>query len=221
MRIEASGQKFAFPYCCVCCGSAADTVFMARASKTKGKKVTHTTTRGWDVPCCSKCLRHIAAKQTADSLSAFIFIALLVIGLWWGSGQHIGLWIFLSALSALALLIPLRVRAVKLRSASCACIGPAVAYLGWYGNQHTFNFSSTEYARKFLEANSRKLVNLTSEGHALLVSAPPRIQATANSSPFLHAPPRSDEDQEVLRCIEHLESAKGPASRRTILEPIS
>lgn len=47
MQIDLSGNKFTFPHCCACCGGDPETSLTASASKSKGKKVVHTTTKSW------------------------------------------------------------------------------------------------------------------------------------------------------------------------------
>jgi hypothetical protein len=54
---------------------------------------------------------------------------------------------------------------------NCASSGAGVLYLGWHGTVHSFFFTSSDYATKFMAANSGKLVNLTSAHHDLLKSS--------------------------------------------------
>ncbi|NCO33299.1 MAG: serine/threonine protein kinase [Armatimonadetes bacterium] len=50
-------------------------------------------------------------------------------------------------------------RARETARPTCCCMGPAVAFNGWYRAVKTFTFHSREYANAFRAANARKVVN--------------------------------------------------------------
>jgi hypothetical protein len=41
---------------------------------------------------------------------------------------------------------------------SCACLGPAVRFDGFYGTVQTFSFANPEFAASFAQANAKKIV---------------------------------------------------------------
>jgi hypothetical protein len=108
-----------------------------------------------------------------------------------------------------------------------SCLWPdyAISYIEWHGTIESFEVGSDAYAAKFLLANATKLVNVTpahrrlmSEAQAAIVA---RITVEASDRPPLALPPpaaKVNDDEELHRWVAKLESLKGPAARRTLLQ---
>lgn len=170
MRVEASGYQFIFPQHCACCDTKADTALTVSASKSSGKKVVRTKTNTWDFPYCTQCKKHIEAADTANILTGVVCVISLVAAGYLGSkvGAFIGV---IGLVAALFTYIKLMAHAKSMLKASCACIGKAVGFLDWDGTRQVFKIVSHEYARKFMVANSRKLINVSPEARHLLEGA--------------------------------------------------
>ena len=64
INIQVSAKIISWPSICACCGEQANASFRAKAVRTTGKRVKHTTTKAWDVPYCEQCLDH---KRKSDA----------------------------------------------------------------------------------------------------------------------------------------------------------
>jgi hypothetical protein len=215
MRIALSGQTFTFPNNCVCCGGPANTVLHVQASKSQGKRVIRTTTRGWDFPYCSLCSQHLQSWKSASGYAWLTFFCTGIGGYFLVSVDWVAVVVAASAALALILFWVLRSRARKHCSTTCVCAGPAAYYLGWHGTQHEFEIVAHSYAVTLAASNERKLINVSPELHALLRTRsllPPVIVP-----PALPAHPAQMDDELIVKCLAKLESAKGPATRRNIL----
>jgi hypothetical protein len=171
LRIDVSGQKFVFPNVCACCNGKAEAELTISASKSKGKRVVHTTTLCWPISYCARCVNHIRAIEAAAfSANVLVFLSLLVAALvWYSVGAMVG---FIAALLGIVASQVTRnkltTQARAMCGPDCACAKRAVSYLGWHGTLHQFEFTSADFARRFMEDNQRKLVNLTPEARQLL-----------------------------------------------------
>jgi hypothetical protein len=167
MQVDLSGQKFVFPQNCACCGGPPETTFTASASRSRGKKVVHTTTKSWEFPYCKKCCEHVAAAKGAVAATTFIVLAAVIVALYvaiaWEQGA-IGLLLGAGGLACSGgINSRLMSKAKALCSAGCVTVKPAVSYLGWQGSCHMFGINSPAYARAFMLANQNKLVNVRPE----------------------------------------------------------
>jgi hypothetical protein len=168
MRVEASGNQFTFPQQCVCCESEPDTCLTVSASKSSGQRVVRTKTNTWDFPYCSHCLNHIAAANTALTLAGIVIVLVVVIA-WSLAGWSGTIFGSLGAVGALILYVKLISNANKTLRNSCVGLGKAVGFIGWDGTHQVFEIGSPKYAREFMIANKRKLINVSHEARELLV----------------------------------------------------
>src|SRR5213593_504629 len=132
MRIDVSGHQFTFPQVCACCGAPPDTVWTVSASRSRGKRVVHTTSKRWDVPYCKECAGHASLYRSAAGIALLAFVVGGVLALI--VGDALGALVFaLAILSSIMVFWRLRARATAQRKAACSVSGPAVNYLGWEG----------------------------------------------------------------------------------------
>lgn len=159
MNVDVSAKIISIPRYCVCCGDTPTIDLNAQASKKRGNTQ---YTNSWSFPYCSLCAGHVAEENAAGIIfgvgliAAFIFM--FFVG-WWAL-IIVGISIFGGIMQSN--------KANSTCGPSCASSGPAVTYLGWHGTLHSFSFSSHDYASKFMVANSKKLVNLTSAHRDLM-----------------------------------------------------
>ena len=167
MQVEVSGYQFTFPRQCVCCESDPDTSLTVSASKSSGTRVVRTKTNTWDFPYCSHCLNHISAADNAGFLAKLILVIVLIVA--WYLGSWLGV-IFggLGVVGALVLYLKLNAQANRMLKKSCVCLGKAVGFIGWDGTHQAFEIVSAKYAREFMIANKRKLINVSPEAGTLL-----------------------------------------------------
>src|SRR5688500_3741828 len=93
--VQISARVIRWPHVCACCCRGADTYVEVSSTRTWGKRVVHTHTRGWDVPYCERCLAHIQADRRLDAHSMFVLHQSVLLGL--GAGL-LALLVFLIAL---------------------------------------------------------------------------------------------------------------------------
>ena len=162
-RIQVSARIITWPLRCACCGEPPDTEIRIEASKTTGKRVQNTTTKGWDVPYCTRCEAHKSKYEGAYSwLLGGIFLALLAFVVtalrfdgWIGSFIAAGVVIGLS-------LIPFssaKKEARGLMKQTCSTPDSAVVYAGWQGSVHSFDFENKVYLQEFTAANAKKIIS--------------------------------------------------------------
>ena len=167
MRTDLSGHKFTFPRQCACCGAMPETTLTASASRSKGKRVVHTTTKSWDFPYCTKCVLHVNAARLAVSVTVLIVIAsfILAVYLWSSSDESLfgTLTAILGAGVSIGVYQNLMARAKAMCTPSCVCCKVSVGYLGWQGSCHMFEVTSSKFAVAFMVANQSKLVNVRPE----------------------------------------------------------
>lgn len=169
-----SGYQFTFPSKCACCCSETNTQLSISASKSSGKRVVHTKTQVWDVPYCDRCTSHLKAVNEAAALTKAVTFLSLVLAcvLWVFTAAYIGLPVgTLGIVCAVIVYNQKMTQARSMCSVSCASVGLAISYLGWYGTVHEFEIGSLNFAHEFMLANQRKLVNLTAEAQQLLASS--------------------------------------------------
>lgn len=174
MNVSVSGYQFTFPGKCAGCSAHADGQLSIAASKSSGKRVVHTKTQVWDVPYCSRCLNHLKAVNQAAQVAKTLGFLSVVIGciICFFVAAYIGIPIgILGIIATIVIRNQKMTQARSMCSASCASVGSAISYLGWYGTLHHFEISSLDFAREFMLANQRKLVNLTAEAQQLLATS--------------------------------------------------
>jgi hypothetical protein len=186
MRIDVSGSRIMFPPECACCCDIADTLLQVSATKTRGKRVIHTSTNVWDVPYCSRCVRHVKAAEFARSLALF-FAALSVVAcvyLWNQVNSTTGATFGILGLACTAGVYGFMISHARSDcAASCARLGKAMAYLGWHGTLHQFEVVSRQFATDFMAANQKKLVNLSAQARSLLAKSGSAEPPNAPRSP--------------------------------------
>ena len=65
--MEVSGEALRWPGECACCFEPADASLRIDHTTAGGFLAMFEETRGWDVPYCSTCLRHLEMAQQAPS----------------------------------------------------------------------------------------------------------------------------------------------------------
>lgn len=223
MIIQLSARTISMPNFCACCGGNADSQVHFTASRTTGKRVTHTTTRGWSFPYCGRCVEHSAAWNSRYTAFASIVIVSVLAGLtYFGEPSAAGAIFIIGNLGALAVSISNMSAREKRARALCTpnCQGPgsAVAYHGWQGSVQTFDVASTRFAEAFLRANNSKAINLSPTALSALSAA--TVRTVPSSVRTAAAPPgrmESDEDK-LLRYMDKLAAARSGTTRQSIME---
>jgi hypothetical protein len=161
MKVQVSGKLFVFPPACACCNGKPDTENTVSCNKDDAKNT-------WTIPYCQVCLTHIKEGEKAKAFAGGIGLLGLFIGgyLWYAVHAILGIPVALAGLITATVIY--HKRTAKAKRSGCACLGQAVAYLGWEGFIHAFDFASLKYALAFMVANERKLVNLSGEALDLL-----------------------------------------------------
>jgi hypothetical protein len=221
--VEVSARKISVPFQCPCCGTDhPDGEFTASYTRTTGKRVVHSTTRGFLFPYCTSCLAHVHMWESADALSFGLIILGIVLAIVIGiaAGGTAGVIVFCVSIPiALFLAAQRRSQAEASCAPDCVTTGPAVAYLGWSGSVSTFSFAAAMYAGRFAQRNERNLINLSAELRRILddaaVATPAVYDAPRIKPPNATNQPSSDP---VLEWIARIESYKGPVARRNALE---
>jgi hypothetical protein len=60
--VRVSARVLRWPPGCVSCGGASDGTLYINSTRVTGVRVLRSQTRGWRVPCCSRCLWHMKAE---------------------------------------------------------------------------------------------------------------------------------------------------------------
>jgi hypothetical protein len=166
LRVDVSGYKFTIPSYCACChGQPSLTVFTS-ACKSTGKKVVHTTTKGWDIPYCSGCANHMRMAKQARVIAAWIVMTAFVASffVWLNSSFEAGTVVTISGVALGCFAYSRQMRAAKLATCpTCTSVHRAVQYIGRYGTCHSFEITSNAYAMEFMRTNLQKLVNVAPE----------------------------------------------------------
>jgi uncharacterized tellurite resistance protein B-like protein len=152
VRISLSAKQLVMPPVCACCGGASTASVPVSATRVRGKRVIRTTTSTWEFPFCGRCCEHDRAWPKASGLEVLV-LTILTLGIY--------LYFYVKG----------RQRAMALRAPSCAMPCRAVAYLGWHGTVHELEVASEEFARAFLAANGKKLVDADAEARELMARA--------------------------------------------------
>jgi hypothetical protein len=186
MRVDVSGRIFNFPHKCACCYATADSSLTISATRSWGKKVVHRESKSWDVPYCSRCVQHLRSVRAAGQFASILSFFSIILGILVGFGTNIYLGIGV-AISSLMVTVFVFARQLKNARAECGldCVRAeaAIAYLGWSGTLHQFEISSPHFARDFMAANQKKLVNLSSESVALMSSGGSELRTSVSRSP--------------------------------------
>ncbi len=197
MQVDVSGHQFVFPTTCACCKGKADTHLRVSASKSTGKRVTHTSTNVWEIPYCDRCVQHVSAAGDAEAQAWLFGVVSVVAGgmLWqlvtnlYGIPAGIVVCIPVGFVGWFGTVMPYRKRMAEARAMcgpGCVCVERAVRYLGWHGPLHMFWIESLDYALAFMVANQKKLVNLSQEAIDLLASSGQVPPAGAPRAPRRH-----------------------------------
>lgn len=224
MRVTISGSTISMPYLCACCGATPECSHDATVSKEKGVKVIRTQTKGWPIPYCRRCLSHVEISPVGIGKWTIV-LSIVTMG-WWIPVYlvyYLVAWFWAKS----------HVRA------ECISMKASVEYLGWQGSVHEFDVRSEPFAFALMQANERKLLNVDYASRQALLSAMSEFRCDGNSAPPIppapkhlraDVPPRSqspvpqqtrvemEDDASYVRAVADLERARGPASRRAVLE---
>ncbi len=158
--VSVSARLLNWPRWCACCCEPYTTWFSASYTRRWGKRVKHSQTREWEIPCCSTCAAHMNAFGRATAyLTGAVVVGVLSPLATWLTDQQIVL--IVGFLIVIALINSARNqyrKARKLKGATCATVRPPVVYNGWDGSIHYFYFRNGTYADLFVQGNSKKVV---------------------------------------------------------------
>jgi hypothetical protein len=227
MQVQVSARTISMPSKCPCCLEAAESSMSISASRTTGKRVVRTTTRGWNVPYCTVCCKH---SEVWDTRFHGFFLLLLApiacTAVSMSSTPDAGGATFLGAVALatiLGALIFTSTGGSARRLCKPTCVGPgrAASYQGWDGTIQSFDFNAPEYAKAFAELNRGKLVNVDPALGALLRVTSASVAPAQHGSPAPIVPPPAplfNDHDLAIAILQRLEGAKGPATRKAILE---
>jgi serine/threonine-protein kinase len=167
--VEVEGPRLHWPDRCACCLDPPDGELRVQHTGSDVPLFLFQETRGWNVPYCAPCLRHVGASVAAQGSRAggcaplgAGLVAAIAAGSYTGSvveGGLLGLVVWLAARGFS------RFRAGRQRHAlrtllkpSCVAAGPAAAYNGWFGDVHSFTFLNRDFAQLFRQHNAAQLV---------------------------------------------------------------
>ncbi len=148
-RVQISANNILLPHFCLCCGYQAEVGIVASASKSRGKRVVHTTTRAFEFRICQACKRHCETEPDLTRhliVNGIIVIAMACTGLF----PLITLWFPF----ALAFYLWRKAAARAGRGQSCECMGAPVKMEGFYATEYTLWFDSGRYASAFAQVNA-------------------------------------------------------------------
>jgi hypothetical protein len=133
MNVDVSGQKLVFPSRCACCNRPADTTLSATASRTTGKRVVHTQTKGWNIPYCIACQTHVSAWNASIYPGITLGILGIIVAI---ITQDVVGMIILVACGVLGTVVVQNARKKIRAQCSSTCTAPnmSVQYLGWSGS---------------------------------------------------------------------------------------
>lgn len=208
MRVDLSGQRLTMPPQCACCGGLADGIYVAVASKSRGRRKVTTTTKEWHFPSCRTCLHHTEVHGRAGVAAVGLAIAALLLG------SLVGRWgVAIGLAAAVAAFLSIRRSAARACRPSCAVAGSPVVFLGWVGSVQQFEVASPAYAAAFLAANERKAVNLGPEARQAL------LEGKVTRAMDAEADQASEQTLEdfMTEWVPRIEAQRGPAGRRAML----
>ncbi len=225
--VEVSARKFGMPWDCPCCGAEADSEREFSFTRTTGKRVIRSTTRGLAFPYCTPCIAHVNRWESAPLAAGLVLLVGIVVGVIAAASAGAGGFAIVFAVSLpLALVASYRRRraARAMQKSGCTCPGAAVGYLGWNGSVSGFAFVSTTYAIEFAKRNARNLINVGPDLRRLLQSAPEPTSTAPKAIAVPIAPAKSADlaassgRDRVLDWIARIEGYKGPVARRNALQ---
>jgi serine/threonine protein kinase len=147
--LEVGGEDVRWPRRCACCFEPSDTALLIEHTGNGGFLGLFSETREWEVPYCSQCAQHIQLEHSAPggNLGGAIAGALI--------GGPLGLLVGLgSAAVSLFGAAQYQEKLEGLLRPTCAAVGVAVAYRGWYQDVHAFTFLNRAYAEAFQRENA-------------------------------------------------------------------
>ncbi len=152
--LEVSGDDVRWPERCACCFEPSDTSVYIEHTGPGGFLGLFSETRGWDVPYCSQCAEHVVTESSAPGGNLGGALAGVLIG------GPLGLLVGLgSAAVSLFNNAQYQEKLEHLLRPTCAAIGVAVAYRGWYEQIHAFTFLNPDYADAFSRENAAVTVS--------------------------------------------------------------
>jgi hypothetical protein len=169
VRVEVSGKQFVFPRTCACCGTFATRSIEIRGSEKN--QLARTSGWAWDVPYCEIChghvtrieRLHVGALAAAAMVIAVGFVAGFV------NGPSAGLSVASLGLITVCLGFVSVTKVMRQGiHRNCWGLGRAVEYLGSNRDCHAFDIKSYYYARDFVLANHRKIVNASTKVAGIL-----------------------------------------------------
>ena len=165
--VKVSAKIITWPLACACCGEQPDSEYRAEAERTTGKRVQRTTTKGWDIPYCSRCLLHKEKYEKANMWLVFGVVGGLIAGtvLWVVTGLGVGLLCGGLLIAGCSVAFRnARKEGQQLLKDSCSSHDAAISYEGWEGTVHTFKFESASYMQAFAQANAKKVLSNVRQG---------------------------------------------------------
>lgn len=158
-EVQLRAERLRWPDGCACCFQPADSTYLAEYTGASGPFAMFTETRGWDVPYCSTCLRHLdLAASPAPGGGVGTALAGAAAGLLLGG--PVGLLLGLGGGAAMAA-AGTAARQAQLAAAlrpTCVAVGPAIAYLGWYDDTHAFCLLNRAFAEELRRRNAANVV---------------------------------------------------------------
>lgn len=221
MRVCISARIISFPRRCACCMGASEIERPARMSKSRGKRVVRTETRTWNIPYCLSCSGHASTWETGTTLGWIVFAVAAVVtvaAMFNGSSREsqatliVGSIVSVSAGVGTAIFF--KGMATLTKKSSCALAGPAVHFVGWDGSVQVFDIAPKRYALEVMAANATKLVNVSNIQAQMLAE----FASARKAEPIRETNAQDDSGAVVMKWVAKIESAKGPASRRTALQ---
>jgi len=161
MKVSVSGKQFVFPRCCACCGGFP----LVTLSISGSEKNRLSRTKGWlfEVPYCVECRAHVRRTELlllfwviGVALAGLIGFGLLAFGR--PVSESVALAGVLTLVSTL-LCFGIFHRTRRNLPRDCCGLTRAVVYIGSVGVCHSFDIRSQSYAKEFIRANHRKIVN--------------------------------------------------------------
>lgn len=165
-QLKISARIISWPKRCACCFSVTDTTLSVVHTRTWGKRVRHSESRGWKIPYCDSCIRHAHAHHIS-TVTRF---------LGWFLAVAAGL-IAVSAKEEPQVLIPCLIIGVLLvmvcfsislthsaatkssLTSGCCSREQSARFLGWDGTVQTFEFARPDYVALLRSANPGKCLD--------------------------------------------------------------
>jgi hypothetical protein len=155
-QVSVTTDQLRWPDVCACCCQTADTSFVVKYFRWRGRQGGYQT---WQVPYCSACKSHAAANEQERALrkmpwiSCAVTLCLVMAALFgiltWGAVLICTAFVLLALFTS----VVQREKARPIRQPSCGDAGDPVIYRDC-DPVHEFNFSNGAYAEMFAQANA-------------------------------------------------------------------